>query len=158
CSVWVTEGRRPRMRVADRVIDEANELHRMGFRHIAFADDNFNPATLGRIAREPSPQKRREFERTREERLRFFEEYGRRVPADLRSMAQATWEVVSDEEYLSAMYRDMRMRAVLIGVEAFTEDALACVNKKWNATGSRMIEAIRKIQERNVIVLTSIIT
>src|SRR5262249_31955797 len=57
CSVWVTEGRRPRMRVADRVIDEANELHRMGFRHIAFADDNFNPATLGRIAREPSPQK-----------------------------------------------------------------------------------------------------
>jgi radical SAM superfamily enzyme YgiQ (UPF0313 family) len=158
CSVWVTDGRRPRMRMADKVIEEANELYSVGFRQIAFADDNFGPSTLARIAREPSLQKRREFERIREERLRFFEDYGRRVPADLRSMAQATWEVVSDEEYLAAMYRDMRMRAMLIGVESFTEDALASVNKKWNATGARMIEAIRKIQDHRMIVLTSIIT
>ncbi len=52
CSVWVTEGRTPRMHLNDQIIEEANELHAMGFRYVFFADDNFNPATVGRIARE----------------------------------------------------------------------------------------------------------
>ena len=46
CSVWVTEGRRPRLRLDDRVIEEVNELHALGFRFIVFGDDNFNPSTL----------------------------------------------------------------------------------------------------------------
>src|SRR5262249_18517641 len=75
CSVWVTDGRKPRQRLGDRIIQEANELYRLGFRYIIFADDNFNPATLGRIAREPAPQKRRELEALREQRLSFFDEY-----------------------------------------------------------------------------------
>ncbi len=100
CSVWVTDGRQPRMRLTDSVIEEANELYALGFRQIVFADDNFSPATLGRIAREPSIEKRRQFERIRRERLEFFDEYNRRVPADLFSMTQLTAEVATDEEYL----------------------------------------------------------
>jgi Fe-S oxidoreductase len=83
CSVWVTEGRQPRMRLDAKVIEEVNELYELGFRYVVFADDNFNPATLGRIAREPNPETRRELERVRQERLRFFEEYDRSVPKDL---------------------------------------------------------------------------
>src|SRR5262249_21118273 len=45
CSVWVTDGRHPRQRLAEKIIQEANELYDLGFRHIIFADDNFNPAT-----------------------------------------------------------------------------------------------------------------
>ncbi len=104
CSVWVTDGRQPRQRLTDKIIEEVNELYDLGFRYIVFADDNFNPATLGRIAREPSPQKRRQLEQIREERLRFFDEYDRSVPRNLFAFTQMTTEVTSDEEYLSAMY------------------------------------------------------
>jgi radical SAM superfamily enzyme YgiQ (UPF0313 family) len=58
CSVWVTDGRQPRQRTAARIVNEVNQLYEMGYRLVMFADDNFNPATLGRIAREPSPHKR----------------------------------------------------------------------------------------------------
>jgi radical SAM superfamily enzyme YgiQ (UPF0313 family) len=157
CSVWVTDGRKPRQRLSEKIIEEANELHSLGFRHIAFADDNFNPATLGRIAREPSSQKRKELERLREERLRFFDEYDRSVPRDLLSMTQMTSEVVSDEEYLSAMYRKMRIRAALIGVESFSNEGLESANKRWNPDGEEMVETIRTIQAKGILVLSSII-
>ena len=74
CSVWVTEGRVPRQRPTDRIIAEVNEIARMGFRVVIFADDNFNPATQGRIARETSLSTRRMLEKNREERLRFFQD------------------------------------------------------------------------------------
>src|SRR2546425_10927280 len=46
CSVWRTDGQRPRQRASDGVIREIIELRRMGFRFIALADDNFYPVTL----------------------------------------------------------------------------------------------------------------
>ena len=46
CSVWRTDGQRPRQRTVDAVIDEIVELRRTGFRFIALADDNFYPVTL----------------------------------------------------------------------------------------------------------------
>src|SRR5260370_17721762 len=61
CSVWVTDGRQPRQRLTDKIIEEVNELYGLGFRCIIFADDNFSPATRGRIAREPTDHKRSDF-------------------------------------------------------------------------------------------------
>ena len=92
-----------RQRVTEKIIEEVNELHRMGFRYIVFADDTFNPATLGRIARESSPHTRRDLERVREERLQFFDEYDRGVPNDMHAFTQMTSEIVTDDEYLSAI-------------------------------------------------------
>ncbi|MCI0486360.1 MAG: radical SAM protein [Blastocatellia bacterium] len=157
CSVWVTDGRRPRQRLTDKIIEEANELYDMGFRFIFFADDNFNPSTLGRIEREPSQQKKDEFERLREERLRLFDEYDRRVPKDLIAWTQMTSEVLSDPEYLSAMCKKMRIRAALVGVESFSQEGLETANKLWNPVGQKMIETIREIQENGIFVLSSII-
>lgn len=157
CSVWVTDGRHPRQRLTDRIIEEANELYGLGFRYIVFADDNFNPATLGRIAREPSPQKRRELEQIREERLRFFDQYDRSVPPNLYAFTQMTAEITSDEEYLSAMYHKMRIRAALVGIESFSEDGLRDANKLWNPVGRQMVETIRRIQDNGILVLSSII-
>lgn len=157
CSVWVTEGREPRQRLSAKVIEEVNELHDLGFRYIVFADDNFNPSTLGRIAREPSENKRREFERIREERLKFFDEYDRSVPKDMFAFAQMTAEAVSDDEYLQAMYQKMRIRTALIGVESFSEEGLKSAGKLWNPVGQKMVEAIQKIQANGIMVLSSII-
>jgi radical SAM superfamily enzyme YgiQ (UPF0313 family) len=157
CSVWVTEGRQPRLRLDAKVIEEVNELYALGFRYVVFADDNFNPATLGRIAREPNPQTRRELERVRQERLKFFEEYDRSVPKDMLGFTQMTTEVTSDEEYLRAMYQKMRIRAALIGVESFSEEGLKSAGKQWNPVGQRMVETIQQIQESGILLLSSII-
>ena len=46
CSVWRTDGQKPRVRGTDAVVEEIVELRRMGFRFIALADDNFYPVTL----------------------------------------------------------------------------------------------------------------
>src|ERR1700741_4697342 len=46
CSVWRTDGQKPRQRPSDSVIAEIVELRRMGFRFIALADDNFYPVSL----------------------------------------------------------------------------------------------------------------
>jgi len=158
CSVWVTEGRTPRMRLDDKVIEEVNELYSMGFRYVVFADDNFNPSTLGRIAREPNPQKRKEFEQVREARLRFFEQYDREVPKDMFAFAQMTTEATTDEEYLTAMAKKMRIKTALIGVESFSEEGLKSAGKLWNPVGQRMVEAIQKIQSNGILVLSSVIS
>lgn len=158
CSVWVMDGRQPRLRPAANIIEEVNELASMGFRLVAFADDNLNPSTLGRIAREPSPQKRKELERVREERLRFFAEYGRRVPKNVLTISQMTAEVIDDEEYFTAMKEQARITAALIGVESFSEETLASANKQGNASGRNMVEIIRRFQERGVVVMGSFIS
>ncbi|MGH9856989.1 MAG: B12-binding domain-containing radical SAM protein, partial [Acidobacteriota bacterium] len=157
CSVWITDGRRPRQRLTDRIIEEVNTLYKMGFRFIIFADDNFNPATLGRIERETSPSKRKELEIVREQRLRFFEEYDRSVPKDIYAFTQMTTEVVSDPEYLKAMHDQARIRAALIGVESFSEEGLISANKQWNPVGQKMVDTIQTIQKNGIFVLSSII-
>ncbi len=157
CSVWVTDGRTPRLHLNDQIIEEANELYAMGFRHVFFSDDNFTPATLGRIARETTPGTRANLERVREDRLKLFDEYDRLGPPALYGFTQMTAECVSDDEYLDAMYNKMRVRAALVGVESFTEEGLEKVNKTWNPVGQKMVEAIQKIQSHGIMVLASII-
>lgn len=157
CSVWVTEGRTPRLHRNQQLIEEANELHAMGFRYIFFADDNFNPATHGRIAREQNNGTRKMLEQVREDRMQLFDEYNQAVPSSLYAFTQMTAEVISDDEYLNAMHDKMRVRGALIGVESFTEEGLKAANKTWNPVGQRMVEAIQKIQSHGIIVLASII-
>ena len=157
CSVWVSDGRKPRQRLSDAVIDEINELHAMGYRALVLADDNFAPATLGRIAREPSAQKRRELSAIRDERLRFFDEYDRRVPKDIFAFSQLTSEIVSDEAYLAALYHQVRLRLVLVGIESYSEDGLAAANKQWNPKGAEMVRTIKRIQAQGIAVLSSMI-
>jgi len=157
CSVWVTDGRSPRQRLTDKIIGEVNQLYSMGFRYLLFADDNFNPGTLGRIAREENSVKKAQLERIREERLIFFEEYSRSVPEDIYAFTQMTSEITSDPEYLNAMYEKMRIRGVLMGVESFSEAGLKSANKQWNPSGDNMINAIGTIQDRGITVLSSMI-
>jgi radical SAM superfamily enzyme YgiQ (UPF0313 family) len=157
CSVWVSDGRKPRQRLTENVIEEVNELYDLGYRVILLADDNFAPATLGRIAREPNLQKRKELEKIREARLRFFDEYDKRVPKNIYAFSQITSEIVSDDEYLSALFHKMRIRQALVGVESFSEAGLKSANKTWNPAGRQMGDAISKIQEQGIVVLASCI-
>jgi radical SAM superfamily enzyme YgiQ (UPF0313 family) len=72
CSVWRTDGQKPRQRTFEKVIDEIINLRRRGFRFIALADDNFYPVTLTdlRLAREQNNHERVEsLMQTRAERF-----------------------------------------------------------------------------------------
>lgn len=157
CSVWVTDGRKPRLHLNQQIIEEANELYGLGFRYVFFSDDNFTPATLGRIARERNSAISSTLVKIREDRLKLFEDYNRSVPPSLYGFTQMTAEVVTDDEYLDAMHNNMRMRGALIGVESFTEEGLKQANKTWNPVGQKMVAAIRKIQSHGIMVLASII-
>ena len=46
CSVWRTDGQKPRQRASDPVIEEIVDLRRRGYRFVALADDNFYPVGL----------------------------------------------------------------------------------------------------------------
>ncbi len=157
CSVWVTDGRTPRLHHDSQIIEEANELYSMGFRYVFFSDDNFTPATLARIKRETNPATRANLEKVREARLKLFADYDKAGPPALYGFTQMTAECVSDDEYLDAMYEKMRLRGALIGVESFSEEGLKNVNKTWNPVGQKMAEAIQKIQSHGIMVLASII-
>jgi tRNA A37 methylthiotransferase MiaB len=157
CSVWVTEGRVPRQRPTERIVAEVNELVRMGFRVVIFADDNFNPATQGRIARETSPSVRRMLENNREQRIRFFEEYDKSVPHKPFGFTQITSEIVSDPEYLKAVHDQAHVTAALMGIESFTDQGLKDVRKTWNKKGEDMLGVVRTVEAAGISILASVI-
>jgi radical SAM superfamily enzyme YgiQ (UPF0313 family) len=157
CSVWVTEGRVPRQRLTDHIITEVNELVRLGFPVVIFADDNFNPATKGRITRETSPSVRRMLENNREQRMEFFEAYNKGVARKPFGFTQMTSEVVSDPEYLKAVHDKAHVTAALIGIESFTDAGLKDVRKTWNKKGEEMLEVIRTIEAAGISTLASVI-
>ena len=55
CSVWRTDGQKPRVRTTDAVVEEVVELRRKGFRFIALADDNFYPVAMADLQDGRSP-------------------------------------------------------------------------------------------------------
>ena len=93
CSVWRTDGQKPRQRQFQSVIDEIVDLRRIGFRFIALADDNFYPVTLTdlRLAREQNNTvKLAELTAIREERFQLMEELAK-LPKDMVFSRRSRW-------------------------------------------------------------------
>jgi radical SAM superfamily enzyme YgiQ (UPF0313 family) len=125
CSVWRTDGQKPRQRQFQSVIDEIVNLRRIGFRYIALADDNFYPVTQTdlRLAREQNnTAKLEELTAIRAERFQLMEELAR-LPKDMVFFTQITMEAGEDGEYLDAMRR-ANIKGALVGVEAVTPEGL----------------------------------
>ena len=98
CSVWRTDGQKPRQRRFQSVIDEIVDLRRLGFRFIALADDNFYPVTLTdlRLAREQNNfAKLEELTAIRAERFQLMEELAK-LPKDMVFFTQITMEAGED--------------------------------------------------------------
>ena len=105
CSVWRTDGQKPRVRTVDAVIEEIVELRRRGFRFIALADDNFYPVTLERPAHGRSPRRQVGYDRLkaiRDERFELMERLAK-LPSDMVFFTQITMEAAEDPEFLDAM-------------------------------------------------------
>lgn len=158
CSVWRTDGQRPRQRPSDPVIEEIVELRRRGFRFIALADDNFYPVSLTDIKlaeRQNNVGKVATLKAIRSERFELMERLAE-LPKDMVFFTQITMESAEDPEFLDAM-RKAHIMGALVGVEAVTAEGLKAVFKDFNLSGENLVQRLRTFQEHGVHVLGSFI-
>src|SRR4051795_1389237 len=158
CSVWRTDGQKPRQRGADAVIAEIVQLRRLGFRFIALADDNFYTVTLTDIkmaGRRADPAQRQYLEGLRAERFELMEKLAK-LPSDMIFFTQITMEAAEDPAFLAAM-KAARIRGALVGVEAVTPEGLKDVYKDFNYAGETLVERLRAFKDAGVHVLGSFI-
>jgi radical SAM superfamily enzyme YgiQ (UPF0313 family) len=158
CSVWRTDGQRPRQRASDGVIQEIVELRRKGFRFIALADDNFYPVTITdlRLARQQGNVERiAELESIRAERFVLMSRLAE-LPKDMVFYTQITMEAAEDIEFLKAMNK-ARIKGALVGVEAVTAEGLKSVFKDFNYSGDGLVKQLQTFREHGVHVLGSFI-
>ncbi len=158
CSVWRTDGQRPRMRRVDAVVNEIVELRRLGFRFIALADDNFYPVPLSDLAaarRRADPSRLHELEALRQERFELMERLAA-LPDDLIFYTQITMEAAEDPEFLTAMRR-AHIRGALVGVESVTPEGLKDIYKGFNLSGDELVTRLREFRRHDIHVLGSFI-
>lgn len=158
CSVWRTDGQRPRQRASDKVINEIVELRRKGFRFIALADDNFYPVSLTDIALAERQKNHDQVQRLKSTRAEKFELMARlaELPEDTVFFTQITMEAAEDESFLTAMQK-ARIMGALVGVEAVTKEGLQAVYKDFNLSGENLVRQLRKFREHGIHVLGSFI-
>lgn len=158
CSVWRTDGQRPRQRASDVVIEEIVQLRRLGFRFIALADDNFYPVTLTDIElaeQQQNAQRVNELKTLRSERFELMSRLSR-LPDDMVFFTQITMEAAEDLEFLDAM-KAARIKGALVGVESVTPEGLKDVYKDFNLAGDKLAERLKTFRSRGVHVLGSFI-
>ena len=158
CSVWKTDGQKPRQRGVAAVINEIVDLRRKGFRFIALADDNFYPVTLTDLqtaSRRADKHRLNELTATRDERFELMEALAT-LPEDMVFFTQITMEAAEDPQFLEAM-RKANIKGALVGVESVTPEGLKDVYKDFNASGERLVERLRAFRHHGVHVLGSFI-
>ena len=158
CSVWRTDGQKPRQRAYDEVVEEIVELRRLGFRFIALADDNFYPVSLTDIKnaeRQGNQAKIDELKAIRDDRFTLMDRLAE-LPSDMVFFTQITMEAAEDTEFLDAM-KKARIKGALVGVEAVTAEGLKNVFKDFNYSGEGLVRQLQIFREHDVHVLGSFI-
>jgi len=158
CSVWRTDGQKPRQRGVDSVVEEIIELRRHGLRFVALADDNFYPVALADLAMAERQGNVSRLEQLRALRAERFELMARlaELPSDMVFFTQITMEAAEDEAFLDAMRR-AHIKGALVGVEAVTPEGLKDVYKNFNEAGEALVDRLKKFREHGVYVLGSFI-
>jgi radical SAM superfamily enzyme YgiQ (UPF0313 family) len=158
CSVWRTDGQKPRQREVSAVISEAVALRRRGFRFILLADDNFYPVTLADLAAADRRADKQQFEMLkalRQERFNLMAQL-EQLPDDMVFYTQITMEAAEDREFLAAMRR-ARIRGALVGVESVTPEGLKAIYKNFNNAGEDLVRQLQAFRAEGVHVLGSFI-
>jgi radical SAM superfamily enzyme YgiQ (UPF0313 family) len=158
CSVWRTDGQKPRQRASDVVIEEIVQLRRLGYRFIALADDNFYPVTLTDIHLAEQQGNAHRVEELRSMRAERFELMKRlaQLPSDMVFFTQITMEAAEDIQFLDAM-REARIKGALVGVESVTAEGLKSVFKEFNSAGADLATRLNTFKDHGVHVLGSFI-
>jgi radical SAM superfamily enzyme YgiQ (UPF0313 family) len=158
CSVWRTDGQKPRQRDVNLVVREIVQLRRQGFRFIVLADDNFYPVTLTDLAaanRRADKSQHATLTRLREERFELMARL-EQLPDDMVFYTQITMEAAEDPAFLAAMRR-AHIRGALVGVESVTPEGLKAVFKDFNEAGEGLVRRLQAFRQADVHVLGSFI-
>src|SRR6187200_3152295 len=158
CSVWRTDGQKPRQRDVNLVVREIVQLRRQGFRFIALADDNFYPVTLADLAaadRRADKRHHATLTRIRAERFELMARLAQ-LPDDMVFYTQITMEAAEDPAFLAAMRR-AHIRGALVGVESVTPEGLKAVFKNFNDSGDGLVRRLLAFRQADVHVLGSFI-
>jgi hypothetical protein len=158
CSVWRTDGQKPRQRASDAVIQEIVELRRLGYRYIALADDNFYPVSLTDIhlaERQNNHVRVAELKAIRSERFELMSRLAQ-LPQDMIFFTQITMEAAEDPQFLDAMHA-ARIKGALVGVEAVTPEGLKDVYKDFNFSGEDLVRRLQEFKNHNIHILGSFI-
>jgi radical SAM superfamily enzyme YgiQ (UPF0313 family) len=158
CSVWRTDGQKPRVRSSDAVIEEIVELRRKGFRFIALADDNFYPVAMADLKmadRRADKTTLNNLTHIREERFELMERLAK-LPKDMVFFTQITMEAAEDPLFLEAM-RKANIKGALVGVESVTPAGLKDIYKDFNFAGEELVERLQAFRKHGVHVLGSFI-
>lgn len=158
CSVWRTDGQKPRQRGTEVVIRELVELRRLGYRFIALADDNFYPVSLTDIQLaklQNNHQRLAELKAIRNERFELMSRLAR-LPKDMVFFTQITMEAAEDPRFLDAM-QEAGIKGALVGVEAVTPEGLKDVYKDFNYSGENLVRRLQEFRNHGVHVLGSFI-
>jgi radical SAM superfamily enzyme YgiQ (UPF0313 family) len=158
CSVWRTDGQKPRVRSSDAVVEEVVELRRMGFRFIALADDNFYPVSMADLKmadRRADKTTLNNLLAIRQERFELMERLAK-LPKDLFFFTQITMEAAEDVEFLKAMKR-AHILGALVGVESVTPAGLKDVYKDFNFAGEELVQRLKLFRQHGIHILGSFI-
>jgi radical SAM superfamily enzyme YgiQ (UPF0313 family) len=158
CSVWRTDGQKPRQRASDAVIQEIVELRRLGYRYIALADDNFYPVSLTDIRlaeRQNNHVRVAELKAIRSERFELMSRLAL-LPQDMIFFTQITMEAAEDPQFLDAMHA-AHIKGALVGVEAVTPEGLKDVYKDFNFSGEELVHRLQEFKSHNIHILGSFI-
>jgi radical SAM family protein len=158
CSVWRTDGQKPRQRRVEDVVREIVALRRKGFRFVLLADDNFYPVTLADLAQADRRADKRHLQTLtalREERFELMAAL-EQLPNDMVFYTQITMEAAEDPEFLDAMRR-ARIHGALVGVESVTPEGLKAVFKNFNEAGEGLVSRLQVFRKHGVHVLGSFI-
>ncbi len=141
CSVWRTDGQRPRQRTSDVVIEEIVQLRRLGFRFVALADDNFYPVTLTDLnlaTQQKNTTRLNELKSLRAERFELMARLAQ-LPEDMVFFTQITMEAAEDIEFLNAM-KAARIKGALVGVESVCR----CEKRRCHLRAIRHLEPLSR--------------
>ena len=158
CSVWRTDGQKPRQRSSEVVIEEIVQLRKLGYRFIALADDNFYPVTMtdiGLAERRNNARRVSELKSMRAECFKLLD-YLAELPPDTILFTQITMEAAEDPAFLSAMNK-ARIKGALVGVETVTAEGLKSVYKDFNLSGENLVQRLRLFKSHGIHVLGSFI-
>jgi len=158
CSVWRTDGQKPRQRRVHEVVREIVELRRKGLRFVLLADDNFYPVTLADLAaaeRRADKLQLGTLSALRRERFELMAAL-EQLPDDMVFFTQITMEAAEDPQFLAAMRR-AKIQGALVGVESVTPEGLKAIYKNFNEAGEALVDRLQVFRAHGVHVLGSFI-
>jgi len=133
CEIPIRLGQRSRRKSVEQVMTEIRGLYKLGIDSIFIIDDNFFGNRTRAI-----------------EILAAIERFVRSIDYRIYFSCQLTIDISRDEEILVLLNR-ANFRRVFIGIETPRESTLAMVKKNQN-TGVNLLDSVRRIQSKNIIV------